>query len=249
FQRFSPLPISHLPILSFMLWNGYSPADHVCTYDTNIYQTYGDYGQFTYELDGDELQPEFSNFMIFEIHKALRNLVVVKKNLDTLIKDSNFTPCAVFIVEIPEVVVFPKSPMTLGIPNTLICLVDDIFPPVINITWFCNGHLVPESIAETTFYPKSDCSFLKFSYLTFVPSTEYFCDFKVEHWGLEEPLLKHWLPTPMSELTETVACALGMALGLMGVVIGSILIIQVLHSRGTSSHHRTSCVITSKTDR
>uniref|UniRef100_A0A8D2GYJ1 Ig-like domain-containing protein n=1 Tax=Urocitellus parryii TaxID=9999 RepID=A0A8D2GYJ1_UROPR len=218
---FSPLPISHLPILSFMLWNGYSPADHVCTYDTNIYQTYGDYGQFTYELDGDEL-------FYVDLEKketALRNLVVVKKNLDTLIKDSNFTPAT---NEIPEVVVFPKSPMTLGIPNTLICLVDDIFPPVINITWFCNGHLVPESIAETTFYPKSDCSFLKFSYLTFVPSTEYFCDFKVEHWGLEEPLLKHWLPTPMSELTETVACALGMALGLMGVVIGSILIIQFI---------------------
>ncbi|KAM5166824.1 HLA class II histocompatibility antigen, DQ alpha 2 chain-like [Callospermophilus lateralis] len=232
-------------------------ADHVGTYGTNIYQTCGDYGQFTYEFDGDELfyvdlekketvwrQPEFSNFMTFEIQKELRNLVVIKKNLDTLIKDSNLTPAT---NEIPEVAVFPKSPENLGIPNTLLCLVDNIFPPVINITWFSNGHLVPEGIVETTFYPKSDHSFLKFSYLTFVPSTEDFYDCKVEHWGLEEPLLKHWepeLPTPMSELTETVACALGLALGLMGVVIGTILIIHVLHSRGTSSHHRTSCVIT-----
>uniref|UniRef100_A0A8D2I5F9 Ig-like domain-containing protein n=1 Tax=Urocitellus parryii TaxID=9999 RepID=A0A8D2I5F9_UROPR len=212
----------------------------------NIYQTYGDYGQFTYEFDGDELQPEFSNFVTFEIQKALRNLVVVKKkkNLDTLIKDSNFTPAT---NEILEVAVFPKSPVTLGIPNTFICLVDNIFPPVIHITYFCNDRLVPEGIAETTFYPKSDHSFLKFSYLTFVPSTEDFYDCKVEHWGLEEPLLKHWepeLPTPNSELTETVVCALGLALGLMGVVIGTILIIQVLHFRGTSIHHRTSCVIT-----
>uniref|UniRef100_I3MR31 HLA class II histocompatibility antigen, DQ alpha 2 chain-like n=1 Tax=Ictidomys tridecemlineatus TaxID=43179 RepID=I3MR31_ICTTR len=218
----------------------------VSTWLRNIYQTYGDYGQFTYEFDGDELfyvdlekketvwrQPEF---------KGLRNLVVVKKkNLDTLIKDSNFTPAT---NEIPEVAVFPKSPVNLGIPNTLLCLVDNIFPPVINITWFCNDPLVPEGIAETTFYPKSDHSFLKFSYLTFVPSTEDFYDFKVEHWGLEEPLLKHWeleLPTPKSELTETVVCALGLTLGLMDVVIGTILIIQVLHSRGTSSHQRTTC--------
>ncbi|XP_048661672.1 HLA class II histocompatibility antigen, DQ alpha 2 chain-like [Marmota marmota marmota] len=159
----------------------------------------------------------------------------------------NVNKCDVFIVEIPEVAVFPKSPVTLGIPNTLICLVDNIFPPVTNITWFCNEHLVPEGIAETIFYPKSDHSFLKFSYLTFVPSTEDFYDCKVEHWGLEEPLLKHWepeLPTSMSQLTETVACALGLALGLMGVVIGTIFIIQVLHSCGTSSHHRTTCVIT-----
>uniref|UniRef100_A0A8D2IGZ8 Ig-like domain-containing protein n=1 Tax=Urocitellus parryii TaxID=9999 RepID=A0A8D2IGZ8_UROPR len=181
-----------LPLLSFFLlrhfWNRH---------------TYGDYGQFTYGFDGDELfyidlekkketvwrHPEFSNFVTFEIQKALRNPVVVKKkkkkkkNLDTLIKDSNITPAT---NEIPEVAV------TLGIPNTLICLVDDIFPPMSNITWFCNGHLVPEGIAETTFYPKSDHSFLKFSYLTFVPSTEYFYDCKVEHWGLERPLLKHW---------------------------------------------------------
>ncbi|VTJ90801.1 Hypothetical predicted protein, partial [Marmota monax] len=93
---------------------------------------------------------------------------------------------------IPEVAGFPKFPVTPGIPNTLICLVDNIFPPVTNITWFSNGHLVPEGIAETTFYPKSDHSFLKFSYLTFVPSTEDFYDCKVEHRSLKEFLLKHW---------------------------------------------------------
>uniref|UniRef100_A0A8C9UMI5 Ig-like domain-containing protein n=1 Tax=Spermophilus dauricus TaxID=99837 RepID=A0A8C9UMI5_SPEDA len=152
----------------------------------------------------------------------------------------NTNKCAIFVVEIPEVVVFPKSPVNLSIPNTLICLVDNIFPPVINITWFCNGHLVPEGIAEITFYPKSDHCFLKFTYLAFFPSTEGFYDCKVEYWCLEEFLLKHWepeLPTPMEELIETVVCALGLALGLMGVVIGTILIIQVLHSRGTSKPH------------
>ena len=45
---------------------------------------------------------------------------------------------------------------------------------------------------ETTFYPKSDHSFLKFSYLTFLPSADDFYDCRVERWGLEEPLVKHW---------------------------------------------------------
>ncbi|XP_024899465.1 HLA class II histocompatibility antigen, DQ alpha 2 chain-like [Pteropus alecto] len=177
-------------------------ADHVGTYGTNVYQTYGAFGQFTYEFDGDELfyvdlekmetvwrLPEFSNFTKFDTQSALRNIVVAKRNLDILIKNSNFTPA---MNEIPEVAVFPKSSVILGIPNTLICLVDNIFPPVINITWFYNGHSVVEGVTETTFYPKSDHSFFKLSYLTFLPFTDDFYDCRVEHWGLEEPLLKHW---------------------------------------------------------
>ena len=82
--------------------------------------------------------------------------------------------------------------MVLEIPNTLICQVDSIFPPVINITWFYNGHFAAEGISETTFYPKSDHSFLKFTYLTFLPSADDFYDCRVERWGLEEPLVKHW---------------------------------------------------------
>lgn len=98
----------------------------------------------------------------------------------------------VFSVEIPAVSDFPKSSVVLGVSNTLICLVDNIFPLVINIIRVYNGCLVPEGISETTFYPKSDHSFLKLSYLIFLPSTDYFYDCKVEHWGLEESLLKHW---------------------------------------------------------
>ncbi|XP_015991576.1 HLA class II histocompatibility antigen, DQ alpha 2 chain [Rousettus aegyptiacus] len=224
-------------------------ADHVGTYGTNVYQTYGAFGQFTYEFDGDELfyvdlekmetvwrLPEFCNFTKFETQSALRNIVVAKRNLDILIKNSNFTPA---MNEIPEVVVFPKSSVIIDIPNTLICLVDNIFPPVINVTWFYNGRSVVEGVAETTFYPKSDHSFFKLSYLTFLPSTDDFYDCRVEHWGLEEPLLKHWepeIPTPMSELTETVVCALGLAMGLMGIVTGPVLIIRSLCRDGASRH-------------
>ena len=100
--------------------------------------------------------------------------------------------CCFLTTEVPEVTVFSKSPVMLGQPNTLICHVDNIFPPVINITWLRNGHSVIEGTSETSFLSKDDHSFSKISYLTFLPSDDDVYDCKVEHWGLEEPLLKHW---------------------------------------------------------
>uniref|UniRef100_A0A8C6Q7N7 SLA class II histocompatibility antigen, DQ haplotype D alpha chain n=1 Tax=Nannospalax galili TaxID=1026970 RepID=A0A8C6Q7N7_NANGA len=143
------------------------------------------------------------------------------------------------IMEAPEVTVFPKSPVELGEPNTLICLVDNIFPPVINITWLSNGHPVTEGVSETSFLSNRDHTFHKIAYLTFLPSDDDVYDCKVEHWGLEEPYVKHWepeIPVPMSELTETVVCALGLAVGLVGIVVGTIFIIQGLRSGGASRH-------------
>lgn len=87
---------------------------------------------------------------------------------------------------------FPKSPVLLGQPNTLICFVDSIFPPVINITWLRNSKSVTEGVYETSFLSNPDHSFQKMSYLTFIPSDDDVYDCKVEHWGLDEPVLKHW---------------------------------------------------------
>ncbi|XP_054425148.1 SLA class II histocompatibility antigen, DQ haplotype D alpha chain-like [Pteronotus mesoamericanus] len=224
-------------------------ADHVAAYGTSVYQSYGPSGQYTFEFDGDEefyvdLQkketvwrlPEFSQFGGFDPQGGLREVATAKHNLDVLIKRSNSTAA---VNEVPEVTVFPKSPVELGQPNTLICAVDNIFPPVVNITWLSNGHSVTKGVSETSFLSKDDHSFLKISYLTFLPSADDFYDCKVEHWGLDEPLLKHWepeIPTPMSELTETVVCALGLAVGLVGIVVGTVFIVQGLRPGGASRH-------------
>ncbi|XP_003789116.1 SLA class II histocompatibility antigen, DQ haplotype D alpha chain-like [Otolemur garnettii] len=222
-------------------------ADHVGIYGLNVYQSYGSSGQYTQEFDGDEMfyvdlerketvwrLPEFSTFAGFDPQGGLREIATAKHNMETLTKRSNSTAAP---KKVPEVTVFPKSPVMLGQPNTLICLVDSIFPPVINITWLSNGHSVTEGVSETSFLSKSDHSFLKISYLTFLPSDDVVYDCKVEHWGLDKPLLKHWepdIPASMSELTETVICALGLAVGLVGIVVGTILIIRGLRSGGTS---------------
>nr|AAA52671.1 MHC HLA-DQA1-alpha protein [Homo sapiens] len=224
-------------------------ADHVASYGVNLYQSYGPSGQYTHEFDGDEqfyvdlgrketvwCLPVLRQFR-FDPQFALTNIAVTKHNLNILIKRSNSTAAT---NEVPEVTVFSKSPVTLGQPNTLICLVDNIFPPVVNITWLSNGHSVTEGVSETSFLSKSDHSFFKISYLTFLPSADEIYDCKVEHWGLDEPLLKHWepeIPAPMSELTETVVCALGLSVGLVGIVVGTVfIIIRGLRSVGASRH-------------
>ena len=99
--------------------------------------------------------------------------------------------CCFLTIEVPEMTVFSKSLMVLGQPNILICHMDNIFPPVINITWLKNGHAVIEGVSETSFLPKDDHSFLKIGSLTFLPSDDDVYDCEVEHWGLDEPLLKH----------------------------------------------------------
>ncbi|XP_037375383.1 SLA class II histocompatibility antigen, DQ haplotype D alpha chain-like [Talpa occidentalis] len=222
-------------------------ADLIGTYGITMYQSYGPSGQYSFEFDGDEIfyvdlkkketfwrLPVFGKLTSFDPQGGLTSIETIKHNLDVVIKRSNSTAAT---NEVPGVTVFPKSAVMLGQPNILICLVDNIFPPVINITWLKNGHSVTEGVFETSFLTKQDYSFLKISYLTFLPSDDDVFDCKVEHWGLEEPLLKHWepeIPTPLSELTETVVCALGLDVALVGTVVGTILIIRGRRSGGAS---------------
>ncbi|XP_006109146.1 SLA class II histocompatibility antigen, DQ haplotype D alpha chain-like [Myotis lucifugus] len=222
-------------------------ADHVGAYGINVFQSYGPFGQYTHEFDGEEefyadlskketvcWLPGFSEFKYFDTRNALRNMAMLKYNLHLLIERSNYKTAP---NKVPEVTVFPKAPVELGQPNTLICAVDNIFPPVINISWLSNGHSVTQGVSETSFLSKSDDSFLKFSYLAFLPSADNVYDCKVEHWGLNQPLLKRWepeIPVPMSELMETVVCALGLAMGLVGIITGAIFIIQGLRPGGVS---------------
>ncbi|XP_041490470.1 H-2 class II histocompatibility antigen, I-E alpha chain-like [Microtus oregoni] len=224
-------------------------ADHVGAYGIGFYQSYGSNGQYTFEFDGDELFyvdsgkketvwriPEFGQLTSFDPQGGLQQIATVKFNLDIMIKRSNSTPTT---NDIPEVTVFPKAPVLLGQPNTLVCFVDKIFPPVVKITWLRNSKSVTETVYETSFITSHDHSFHKMSYLTFIPSDDDVYDCKVEHWGLEEPMLKHWepeVPAPMSELTETVVCALGLSVGIVGIVVGTIFIIQGLRSGGPSRH-------------
>ncbi|KAM7136203.1 HLA class II histocompatibility antigen, DR alpha chain [Molossus nigricans] len=196
-------------------------------------------GEFMFDFDGDEIfhvdmtkketvwrLKDFGDFASFEAQGALANIAVDKANLEIMTKRSNYTPNTNVP---PEMTVLPSSAVELGEPNVLICFVDKFSPPVINVTWLRNGKPVTTGVSETVFLPREDHLFRKFYYLPFLPSNEDFYDCKAEHWGLEEPLTKHWefeAQAPLLETKENVVCGLGLLVGLVGITVGTILIVK-----------------------
>ncbi|KAM6364676.1 HLA class II histocompatibility antigen, DR alpha chain-like [Pluvialis apricaria] len=198
-------------------------------------------GEFMFDFNGDEIfhvdlqkaetiwrLPEFGNFAAFEAQGALQNIATDKHNLENSIKCTNRSQGAIVP---PEVMVFPKRQVELGEPNILTCYVDKFWPSVISISWLRNGQKVMDGVLETVFYRREDNTFRKFSYLPFIPTRGDYYDCRVEHEGLPTALLKHWepqLPLPASESTETLVCALGLAVGIVGIIVGTILIIKAM---------------------
>ncbi|NWH69797.1 DRA protein, partial [Piaya cayana] len=175
--------------------------------------------------------PEFGEVTSFEAQGALQNAAIGKHNLEIMIQRSNRSQGT---IAPPEVTVFAKHPVALGDPNVLICYADKFWPSVISISWLKNGQEVKEGVFETVFYPRDDHGFRKFSYLTFIPTRGESYDCQVEHWGLSGPLRRHWelqVPLPVSETTETVVCALGLAVGIVGIAAGTVLIIKAMKMR------------------
>lgn len=205
------------------------------------------HGEFMFDFDGDEIfhvdieksetiwrLEEFGKFASFEAQGALANIAVDRANLEIMIKRSNNTPDANVV---PEVTVLPRSPVNLGEPNILICFIDKFSPPAVNVTWLKNGRPVTKGVSETVFFPRDDHLFRKFHYLTFLPSADDYYDCEVDHWGLEQPLRKHWEfeeKTLLPETKENVVCALGLIVGLVGIVVGIILIIKGLKKRNAA---------------
>ncbi|XP_028716859.1 HLA class II histocompatibility antigen, DO alpha chain isoform X1 [Peromyscus leucopus] len=218
-------------------------ADHMGSYGPAFYQSYDASGQFTHEFDGEQIfsvdlkskevvwrLPEFGDFLYSDFQSGLTSIAMIGAHLDVLVERSNRTRA---ISVPPRVTVLPKSRVELGKPNVLICVVEDIFPPVISITWLRNNQPVTKGVTQTSFYSQPNHRFRKFHYLTFVPSAEDVYDCRVEHWGLDAPLLQHWEPqvlTPPPDTTETLVCGLGLAVGFVGFLLGTVLIITGNHS-------------------
>ncbi|XP_067169752.1 HLA class II histocompatibility antigen, DR alpha chain-like [Apteryx mantelli] len=136
----------------------------------------------------------------------------------------------------PEVTVFSEDPVQLVDPNMLICYVDKFWPPMITIKWLKNGQEVVDGVVETVFYLCQDHTFHKFSYLPFIRTWGNSYDCRMDHWGLPDawvlpPLQasrEPQVPLPVSESTKTLVCALGLAMGIVGIIVGTVLIIKAM---------------------
>ncbi|KAL8213537.1 UNVERIFIED_CONTAM: hypothetical protein K2H54_066497 [Gekko kuhli] len=195
-------------------------------------------GEFTFDWGGDEIfhvdmerketvwrLPQFGKVVGFQAEGVLANLALLHNEVDVFVSLTNSTPAQNVP---PKVTLYPEKPVELGEPNVLVCLANEFSPSIISLTWLKNGQEV-KAVDETDFYPSTDNSFRKFSYLTFVPNAEdiYYC--RVEHGGLAQPLTREWnadMAEPHPETAESVVCGLGLAVGIVGIIVGTVFFIK-----------------------
>ncbi|XP_008322425.2 H-2 class II histocompatibility antigen, A-U alpha chain-like [Cynoglossus semilaevis] len=188
-------------------------------------------GQYDIEFDGDQLlYVEPSSYMIFQRLPEFADQWIPDPSLR---KEAylDLGTCKYNLGNIPEVVdsptsmIYSKEYIEIGVPNTLICFVNEFHPPEINIIWTKNGELVNQSyISQTQYYSNSDYTFRTSSYLRFTPQENDIYACGVEHMSLQTPLTRFWEvetdELKNSQNVETALCVCGVILGLMGGYIG-----------------------------
>ncbi|NXN65505.1 DMA protein, partial [Himantopus himantopus] len=126
---------------------------------------------------------------------------------------------------VPVADIFPVRPAALGEPNTLVCMVANIFPPAVEISWQLDGAPVTEGVTHTHYTPTPDLAFVRFSYLPVTPAAGDIYTCIITREGDNTSVIAYWVlqnPDP-SEVLETALCgaamALGILLGLLGIAM------------------------------
>ncbi|KAM4835457.1 HLA class II histocompatibility antigen, DM alpha chain [Thomomys bottae] len=125
---------------------------------------------------------------------------------------------------VPEV--FTMRPLEFGKPNTLVCLISNLFPPTLTVNWEHN--MVPVEGAGPTFVmAMSGLTFQAFSYLNFTPESSDLFSCIVTHEIDGYTAIAYWVPRNAlpSDLLENVLCGLAFGLGVLGIIGGTVLLI------------------------
>ncbi|XP_061876223.1 class II histocompatibility antigen, M alpha chain isoform X2 [Colius striatus] len=122
---------------------------------------------------------------------------------------------------IPAANVFPLEPPALGEPNTLVCMVENIFPPAVDITWQLNSVSVTRGVTHTHYTPTDQLTFVRFSYLPMTPSAGDVYSCVITRQAVQTP--------SQDEVLETALCGAAMALGIVLALLG---IAMLLVARG-----------------
>ncbi|XP_067169879.1 class II histocompatibility antigen, M alpha chain [Apteryx mantelli] len=128
---------------------------------------------------------------------------------------------------IPMAEVFVAQPLQLGHPNTLVCMVGNLFPAAVSVSWQRGGVPVTEGVTGTHYTPTDSLGFLLFSYLAVTPrrGDVYTCTVTREREN--SSIVAYWVPqNPVpSEVLETALCAAAMGLGALLVLLGVALLL------------------------
>ncbi|NWR40289.1 DMA protein, partial [Tachuris rubrigastra] len=115
----------------------------------------------------------------------------------------------------PVVQVFPTLPPALGEANTLVCLVENIFPPALDITWTQGGVPVTQGVTQEPFTPTPELTFWTLSHLEVTPERGDIFACLVTLQGNNASVVTYWVAPEPLEVPElsTVLCGAVMALG------------------------------------
>ncbi|KAI6049236.1 HLA class II histocompatibility antigen, DM alpha chain [Marmota monax] len=126
----------------------------------------------------------------------------------------------------PVAEVFTMKPLEFGKPNTLVCFISNVFPPTLTVNWQHNS--VPVEGVGPTFVSAMDgLTFQAFSYLNFTPEPYDLFSCIVTHEIDRHTAIAYWVPQNAlpSDFLENVLCGIAFGLGVMGIIVGTVLII------------------------
>ncbi|KFO69135.1 Class II histocompatibility antigen, M alpha chain, partial [Cuculus canorus] len=123
---------------------------------------------------------------------------------------------------VPLADVFPMRPPVPGDPNTLVCLVTNIFPAAVEIRWVLDGVPITQGVTHTHYTPTADLAFVLFSYLRVTPTAGDIYGCVVTRKGDNASAIAYWVLQPPvdSEELETALCGATMALGILLALLG-----------------------------
>ncbi|KAM6038738.1 class II histocompatibility antigen, M alpha chain-like [Theristicus caerulescens] len=133
---------------------------------------------------------------------------------------------------IPVANILPMRPLALGEPNTLVCMVENIFPPAVEISWQLDGDPITQGVTHTHYTPTADLAFVRFSYLPVTPAAGDIYACIVTREGDNTSVITYWVPqhSVPSEVLETALCGAAMALGILLALLGIAMILVARRS-------------------
>ncbi|KAM6935531.1 H-2 class II histocompatibility antigen, A-U alpha chain-like [Lycodopsis pacificus] len=189
------------------------------------------------DFDREEVVSSIPRFLVDDPSKMFENLRVFRNAQKN--RNACSTVLAIYKAEEknppeemdpPESILYPSEEVQLGVENILICFVNHFYPPEIKVSWTRNGRLVSEGVSLSRYYPNNDQTFHQFTTLTFTPKEEDIYSCTVEHLALDRPNTKIWEPDfSHPSLGLDVYCGVGLSLGLLGVAVGTFLIVKGHH--------------------
>ncbi|XP_043973169.1 H-2 class II histocompatibility antigen, A-U alpha chain-like [Gambusia affinis] len=132
----------------------------------------------------------------------------------------------------PDTMIFSSREVELEVENSLICFVNNFYPPSINVSWTKNGLPISEGVSLSRYHPNNDQTFRQFSTLTFIPSEGDIYSCTVEHPALETPTTRIWEAEIIKKdesLWPDIYCGFGLGVGLLGVTVGVFFIVKSQH--------------------